>query len=54
MAGKRREPSRLSGRLEIFSYLDGNVIHYKVNGEGHGATRAISEKVLLDFLENRS
>lgn len=47
---KMEKPSRREGRLEIFSYLDGDVIHYKVNGEGHGATRATTEKTLLEFL----
>jgi hypothetical protein len=50
--GKRiTEPSRISGNLEVFSYLDGDVIHYKVQHEGHGAERGIPEQALLDFLE---
>lgn len=49
---KLTEPTRHVGRLEIFSYLDGDVIHYKVVDEGHGATRAISEEVLMGFIEN--
>lgn len=49
---KLSRPSRVTGRLEIFSYLDGEVVHYKVTGEGHGATRAVGEKVLLEFLGN--
>lgn len=48
---KLAAPSHREGHLEIFSYLDGDVIHYKVNDEGHGATRALEEKFLLDFLE---
>lgn len=44
-------PSRISGDLEVFSYLDGDVIHYKVNNEGHGAVHGIPEQALLDFLE---
>ncbi len=44
-------PTRIDGRLEAFSYLDGDVIHYKVSGEGHGATRAVSEQLLLEFIE---
>ena len=44
-------PTEVAGNLEIFRYLDGNVIHYKVVGEGHGATREIDEKILLAFLE---
>ena len=33
-------------------YLYGDIVHYKVSGEGHGATHAIDEKILLDFLED--
>ena len=43
-------PTKTSGDLEIFSYLDGDVAHCKVNNEGHGATHGISEEILLDFL----
>jgi poly(3-hydroxybutyrate) depolymerase len=49
---KLTEPTRHVGRPEIFSYLDGDVIYYKVVDEGHGATRAISEEVLMGFIEN--
>ena len=49
---KLSKPSRIDGNLEIFSYLNGDVIHYKVVDEGHGASRAISEKNLLQFLED--
>lgn len=53
--GKRLSgPSRVSGKLEVFSYLDSDVIHYKVLGGGHGATGAIDEMTLLKFLENKS
>ena len=48
---KLSKPSIIDGKLEIFSYLNGDVIHYKVVNEGHGALDAISEKILLDFLE---
>jgi poly(3-hydroxybutyrate) depolymerase len=48
---KLSKPSRIEGKLAMFSYLGGDVIHYKVIDEGHGASRAISEKILLDFLE---
>ena len=49
---KLSKPTRISGTLEVFSYLNGDVIHYKVVNEGHGASRAISEKILLEFLED--
>lgn len=48
---KLSQPTESRGRIEIFSYLDGDVVHYKVAGEGHGATRAIDEKILLEFLD---
>jgi poly(3-hydroxybutyrate) depolymerase len=48
---KLKTPSRIEGNLELFSYLTGAVIHYKVVDQGHGATRAITEKILLSFLE---
>lgn len=47
---KLTRPTRVNGRIAFFSYLDGNVVHYKVSGEGHGATRQISEETLLGFL----
>ena len=51
---KLSKPSRIDGNLEIFSYLNGDVIHYKVVNEGHGASKAISENILLEFLEGDS
>ncbi len=51
-AGKKLEkPTRVIGNLEVFSYLDGAVIHYKVAGAGHGAMGAIGEDLLIKFLE---
>jgi poly(3-hydroxybutyrate) depolymerase len=47
-------PTLTNGKLEIFSYLDGDVVHVKVNGEGHSASRVVSEKTLLDFLAGGS
>jgi poly(3-hydroxybutyrate) depolymerase len=44
-------PTRTSGDVQIFSYLNGDVVHYKVNNEGHGAMHGISEVMLLDFLQ---
>ena len=51
---KLSRPSRIDGKLKIFSYLNGDVIHYKVVNEGHGASEAISEEILLEFLEGDS
>ncbi len=48
---KLSRPTRVSGNLAVFSYLNGDVVHYRVDGEGHGAMRAIDESVLLHFLE---
>ena len=48
------EPTSSDGKIEIFSYLGGDVIHYKVNEVGHGATHEVSEKVLLNFLQSAS
>lgn len=48
---KLTRPSSVKGNLEMFSYLDGAVIHYKVVGAGHGAMGAIREDLLLEFLE---
>jgi poly(3-hydroxybutyrate) depolymerase len=48
---KLKKPSSPVGKLEIFSYLDGAIIHYKALGEGHGAAGAIDEVTLLRFLE---
>ncbi|MDH4476956.1 MAG: hypothetical protein QE274_10805 [Verrucomicrobiaceae bacterium] len=48
---KLKNPSSQVGKLGIFSYLDGAIIHYKALGEGHGAVGAIDEATLLRFLE---
>ncbi len=50
---KLEKPSRIDGKLEFFSYLDGAVVHCKVVGEGHGAAGAIDEATLLRFLEHQ-
>ena len=46
------KPTSTSGDIEFFEYLDGDVIHCKVNNAGHGAIREISEEILLDFLQH--
>ena len=48
---KLSKPSKIDGKLAIFSYLNGDVIHYKVINAGHDASEAISEKILIEFLE---
>ncbi len=50
---KLEKPSRIDGKLEFFSYLNGAVVHCKVVGEGHGAAGAIDEATLLRFLEHQ-
>ena len=49
---KLTTPSRTEGQMEVFSYLGGDVVHYKVVGAGHGATHEISEQDLLHFLDS--
>lgn len=44
------KPSDIFENVEVFRYLDGDVIHCKVTNEGHGATHGISEELLLNFL----
>lgn len=48
---KLTEPTGTSGNVEIFSYLNGDIVHFKVNHEGHGATHEIPEQLLLQFLD---
>lgn len=45
------QPTSKDGPLEFFRYLDGDVVHIKANGQRHNAAGAVSEQVLLDFLE---
>ena len=47
------KPSEEKGEIEIFSYLDGDVVHFKVNEHGHNATLALSEQLLLNFLQEK-
>ncbi len=46
-------PTSRVGNVEIFEYLNGDVIHCKVVNAGHGATHEIREEILLDFLNKR-
>ena len=50
---KLTSPTKTDGKLEIFSYLDGAVIHYKVVGAGHGAGRDVGQERILKFLEGK-
>lgn len=47
---KLTEPTAVDGHIETFSYLHGDVIHYKVINAGHNAGGAIKENVILRFL----
>jgi len=47
---QKSQPDRTAGNVDVFSYLNGDVVHCKVRNEGHGATHAISEDLLLQFL----
>ncbi|MEM7476292.1 MAG: hypothetical protein AAF483_14960 [Planctomycetota bacterium] len=46
-------PTHRIGPLEVFSYLNGAVVHVKVNRQGHGAGGAVRPETLLDFLDGR-
>ena len=46
------KPTRTQGKLGFYEYLDGDVVHIKVNDEGHGAGGAVSEKILLEFMNH--
>lgn len=47
---KLTEPTEVVDRMEIYSYLGGDVVHYKLLDQGHGATGGFPEKELLRFL----
>jgi poly(3-hydroxybutyrate) depolymerase len=49
---KLTEPTSIKGQLEAFSYLDGDVVHYKAVGSRHNAGGALTEKLLLEFLNH--
>ncbi|MFT7516109.1 MAG: poly(3-hydroxybutyrate) depolymerase [Candidatus Omnitrophota bacterium] len=46
------EPTAIKGQLEMFSYLDGDVVHYKAVGSRHNAGGALTEELLLEFLNH--
>jgi hypothetical protein len=49
---KLGKASKVDGKIEVFSYLDGDVVHFKVNEHGHNATQALREELLLEFLRD--
>ena len=44
-------PSQSSEVMDTFSYLDGAVIHYKMNTRGHNAGGGLTEAMLVKFLD---
>ena len=44
------QPTLSSQAMDRFSYLDGAVIHYKMNTRGHNAGGGVTEAMLLEFL----
>ena len=50
---KLTAPSWTDEKLAVYNYLDGDVVHVQVIGEGHGASRAIDEELLLRFLQSQ-
>jgi hypothetical protein len=45
------QPSESSEEVNVFSYLDGAVVHYKMNTRAHNAGGALTEVMLLEFLD---
>jgi poly(3-hydroxybutyrate) depolymerase len=50
---KLERPVEVKGKVAIFSYLNGDVVHFKVSDHGHNATQALTEGLLLNFLEGK-
>lgn len=44
------QPTESSDVMDTFSYLDGAVIHYKMNTRAHNAGGGVTEPMLLEFL----
>jgi poly(3-hydroxybutyrate) depolymerase len=45
------QPSESSEVMDTYSYLDGTVIHYKMNTRAHNAGGGLNEEMLLKFLD---
>lgn len=45
------KPTSSEGPLDFFSYLNGDVVHVKVNGQGHDAGSRVGEDIILRFIE---
>ena len=45
-----RQPSESSEEMDVFSYLDGAVVHYKMKTRAHNAGGALTEVMLFEFL----
>ena len=44
------QPSESSEEMNVFSYLDGAVVHYNMKTRAHNAGGALTEVMLLEFL----
>ncbi len=44
------QPSESSEKMNVFSYLDGAVVHYNMKTRAHNAGGALTEVMLLEFL----
>ena len=44
------QPSKSSDEMDVFSYLEGAVVHYKMKTRAHNAGGALTEVMLLEFL----
>lgn len=45
------QPSESSEEVDVFSYLEGAVIHYKMKARAHNAGGGLTEAMLLKFLD---
>ncbi|MDG1149683.1 MAG: hypothetical protein P8N70_05020, partial [Akkermansiaceae bacterium] len=50
---KIAKPGKVDGKIEVFSYLDGDIVHFKVKEHGHNATRVLSDELLLEFVQGK-
>ena len=47
------QPTKVSPAFDIYSYMDGAVVHYKMNKRAHNAGGVLTESMLIDFLRPR-
>lgn len=46
-------PTEVSPAFDTYSYMDGAVVHYKMNKRAHNAGGGLTEQMLIDFLRQR-